>query len=67
MRRLLRLSAVALLLAPALRLTAQQAPTPAFRSNVSVVVVDVAAASVAAELSIDTAPRPGRDAPRTRA
>jgi VWFA-related protein len=31
----------ALLLPPAVRLSAQQTPTPAFRSNVSVVVVDV--------------------------
>ena len=41
MRRLLLLGALVLLLPPAVRLTAQQAPTPAFRSNVSVVVVDV--------------------------
>ncbi|HET9272600.1 MAG TPA: VWA domain-containing protein [Vicinamibacterales bacterium] len=41
MHRVLLLLAVALLLPPAVRLAAQQAPTPAFRSNVSVVVVDV--------------------------
>ena len=41
MRRLLLLGALVLLLPPAVRLTAQQTPTPAFRSNVSVVVVDV--------------------------
>lgn len=41
MRRALLLAAVALLLPSAVRLAAQQTPAPAFRSNVSVVVVDV--------------------------
>lgn len=41
MRRLALAALAALLAPPAVHLSAQQTPTPAFRSNVSVVVVDV--------------------------